>query len=150
MPGFLKGDISGIQSFIFRIASRGAARQLKGRSLYVQLLSRFCITHQKRYMEQEPEIIYEGGGNFYFSLPTPLSAAQLYEQSGHINQHLAPLGIYLVLSQIEVRDTQLNSAYGDCVQQLNAQSARDRQRKYQQLPELFQPLDLDQLEEPDW
>ena len=35
----LKGDISGIQRFLYQILSDGAARQLRGRSFYLQLLT---------------------------------------------------------------------------------------------------------------
>ena len=37
---FLKCDISGIQSFIFNVPSKGAAKALKKRSIYVEDISK--------------------------------------------------------------------------------------------------------------
>ncbi len=38
----IKGDVSGIQEFIFSTTSKGAARTLKDRSWYVQMLCEVC------------------------------------------------------------------------------------------------------------
>ena len=40
---FLKCDISGIQSFIFNVPSKGAAKALKKRSIYVEDISKNCL-----------------------------------------------------------------------------------------------------------
>lgn len=64
------GDLSGIQKFIYDIAARGAAKNLKGRSFYLQLL----IDNIVRYMLDKLElfdasIIYASGGGFYLLAP---------------------------------------------------------------------------------
>lgn len=63
-------DISGIQDFIYTIASKGAAKSLKGRSFYLQLLE-MAIS---RYMLDSFElpvtnIIYCGGGKGFVLAP---------------------------------------------------------------------------------
>lgn len=66
------GDLSGIQSFIYNIASRKAAVSLKGRSFYLQLLLDAII---QRILSHESinarscQIIYSSGGKFYLLLP---------------------------------------------------------------------------------
>ena len=56
-------DISGIQEFIYTIASKGASRSLKGRSFYIQLLemaiSQFLLD---RFGLPIVNVIYSGGG----------------------------------------------------------------------------------------
>ncbi len=64
MNYLLKGDISGIQEFIFNVQSKGAAKTLKARSYYVQILGYAAckLTLQKLDVEKE---FYEGGGSFF-------------------------------------------------------------------------------------
>ncbi|MFZ5917326.1 MAG: type III-A CRISPR-associated protein Cas10/Csm1 [Chloroflexota bacterium] len=60
------GDISGVQRFIYTLASSGAARTLRGRSFYVQLLTEVVAEFLIRKLGLPPtNVIYVGGGNFY-------------------------------------------------------------------------------------
>ncbi|MED1441502.1 type III-A CRISPR-associated protein Cas10/Csm1 [Aeribacillus composti] len=66
----IHGDVSGIQNFIFNIPSKGAAKSLKGRSVYISLLSDVIV----RYILDELELhstslLYNGGGNFFILAP---------------------------------------------------------------------------------
>jgi CRISPR-associated protein Csm1 len=40
----IKGDISGIQEFIFNVSSQKAAKTLKFRSSLIQTLAELCVT----------------------------------------------------------------------------------------------------------
>ncbi|MFW5892216.1 MAG: type III-A CRISPR-associated protein Cas10/Csm1 [Bacteroidota bacterium] len=66
------GDISGIQKFIYNIASRKAAVSLKGRSFYLQLLIdsiiQRIISHEK-INATLGHVVYSSGGKFYMLLP---------------------------------------------------------------------------------
>ncbi len=72
-PVILVGvDISGIQKFIYNIASSKAAKSLKGRSFYLQLL----IDSMVQRIISHPDIkanlghvVYSSGGKFYMILP---------------------------------------------------------------------------------
>lgn len=60
----LKGNISGIQDFIFNVQSKGAAKTLKARSYYVHILSNLAA----EFILQElpvSELFYNGGGTFF-------------------------------------------------------------------------------------
>lgn len=66
----VKADFSGIQGFIFSITSKDAAKSLKGRSVYINLLmniiSKYII---KKLGLTKNNILYNGGGNFYILIP---------------------------------------------------------------------------------
>lgn len=64
------GDINGIQKFIYNIASSKAAKSLKGRSFYIQLLTETII---QRILDDckvsLAHIVYSSGGKFFMILP---------------------------------------------------------------------------------
>ena len=66
----IKGDISGIQNFLYQIPSDGAARQLRGRSFYIQLLTE-VIAHSVLRTFDLPitNLILSSGGHFYILAP---------------------------------------------------------------------------------
>ena len=62
------GDVNGVQEFIYSLASRGAAKTLRGRSFYVQLLTEVVaeyILDRLRPPLPLTNLLYAGGGNFY-------------------------------------------------------------------------------------
>lgn len=62
----IAGDISGVQNFIYTLASSGAAKTLRGRSFYLQLLTEVIADFMLRQLDLPPtNLIYAGGGNFY-------------------------------------------------------------------------------------
>lgn len=68
----LGGDLSGIQKFIYNIASRKAAVSLKGRSFYLQLLIDSIIQKIISHSDIKATIahvVYSSGGKFYMLLP---------------------------------------------------------------------------------
>ncbi len=64
------GDISGIQTFIYNITNKAAAKSLKGRSFYVQLLAESIA---QEVLEASGctliNQVYAAGGKFYLLLP---------------------------------------------------------------------------------
>ncbi len=66
----VKADMSGIQSYIYDIAGKGAAKNLKGRSFYVQLLSDAVLRYLlKEFDLPQANIVYNSGGNFLLLVP---------------------------------------------------------------------------------
>jgi len=60
------GDVSGIQDFLYTITSKGAAKGLRGRSLYLQLLSEAAARFMLMQLDYPlANLIYSGGGHFY-------------------------------------------------------------------------------------
>lgn len=72
-PVMLVGvDLSGIQSFIYDIASSKAAKSLKGRSFYLQLLAEAMLIKFKKHDQiqaKSAHVLYASGGKFYLLLP---------------------------------------------------------------------------------
>jgi CRISPR-associated protein Csm1 len=71
------GDLSGVQDFIYTITARGAAKGLRGRSFYLQLLTEAVARFVLRTLQLPvTNLIYGGGGHFYLLAPRE-AAAQL-------------------------------------------------------------------------
>ncbi len=69
------GDLSGVQNFIYTLTSQGAARTLRGRSFYLQLLTEAVLRYVLRELGLPyTNVIYAGGGHFY--LLAPMGAAR--------------------------------------------------------------------------
>jgi CRISPR-associated protein Csm1 len=69
------GDISGVQDFIYTLTSKNAAKTLRGRSFYLQLLGEAVLRSVLRELGLPyTNVIYSGGGNFF--LLAPMSAKE--------------------------------------------------------------------------
>ncbi len=69
------GDLSGVQDFIYTITARGAAKGLRGRSFYLQLLTEAVARYVLRELGLPiTNLLYAGGGHLY--LLAPLSAKE--------------------------------------------------------------------------
>jgi CRISPR-associated protein Csm1 len=59
------GDVPGIQSMLYTITSKGAAKSLRGRSFYLQLLCDVLVQVILRELSlPTANVIYSAGGNF--------------------------------------------------------------------------------------
>ncbi len=72
---YVKGDVSGIQKFIFNIKSKHAAKELKGRSFFIKILIKVAIQHLldqfdlDDLQETNSSKISTSGGSFVLKLP---------------------------------------------------------------------------------
>jgi len=84
------GDFSGIQHFIFTLTSKNAAKGLRGRSLFIQLLCDVSAQFLLRKMKLMPtSLVYSSGGKFYCLIPnTQLHQDRLQEGVNVINDWL--------------------------------------------------------------
>jgi CRISPR-associated protein Csm1 len=65
------GDISGIQDFIYTLSAKKAAKTLRGRSFYLQLLTEAILRFVLRRLDLPfSNVIYAGGGHFFLLAPT--------------------------------------------------------------------------------
>jgi CRISPR-associated protein Csm1 len=82
------GDFSGIQKFIYKITSKGAAKGLRGRSFFIQLLcdavSEQIIRSLGLYATAR---IYSSGGKFYLLIPAHLKS-QVQNIADSVNKAL--------------------------------------------------------------
>lgn len=71
-------DFSGIQPYIYQIVSKYAAKNLKGRSFYLRLLSDTVVRYiLKKLNLFQANVIYNSGGGFYLLAP---NTKQIKEQ----------------------------------------------------------------------
>jgi len=92
------GDLSGIQSFIYTLASDGAARSLRARSFYVQLLTEAVARYVLRRLDLPVvNALYVGGGGFQILAPASaqqmLPTIQAEIQRRLLIAHRAALGV---------------------------------------------------------
>jgi CRISPR-associated protein Csm1 len=63
-------DISGIQDFIYTITSKGAHKQLRSRSFYLDMISEWIVDSLLAACQlTRANLMYSGGGHAYFILP---------------------------------------------------------------------------------
>ena len=103
----IKGDISGIQSFLYQILSDGAARRLRGRSFYLQLLTE-AIAHYVLNQLDLPitNLLLASGGQFYILAPytdTKDKFNEIRKQIAHKLLQLHQGDLYCILDYTDVK-----------------------------------------------
>jgi len=148
----VKGDLSGIQSYIFDIASRGAARSLKGRSLRVQVLTTLATRYLLESMElSAANLLFIGGGNFFLLIPKAkegqlksLIQEMASQEVGDWQDHLSmpipeKLHLYMGKAEIELHDFQdFGKKWQEADQDVNA--ARMEAYPTETYERLFAPI----------
>ena len=82
------GDISGVQNFIYTITARGAAKGLRGRSFYLEMLTEAVTRYLLRKLDLPiTNLLYAGGGHFYLLAP-PEIAEQLKALRADVSRKL--------------------------------------------------------------
>ncbi len=75
-------DLSGIQSFIYTIASQGAVRGLRARSFYLEILMEHIVDELlDRMGMSRANLVYSGGGRSLLLLPDTEQSRKLLEQN---------------------------------------------------------------------
>ena len=100
-PGayIIKGDVSGIQDFIFNIQSEGAARMLKARSFFIQIAVQLCIEKIKiAFAKNSPVVISDSGGSFFIKCNNEPDSSELYKLAGQVNQDLMKYDLYISIT----------------------------------------------------
>ena len=93
----VRGDISGIQDFIFNIVSSKAARQLKSRSFLIQLIGQTAIELIVKQLEiPRTCILLDGGGNFTLFVPAS-KELDLLECRKKLERAVNDTGLYVAL-----------------------------------------------------
>jgi CRISPR-associated protein Csm1 len=84
------GDLSGVQHFIYTIASTGALKGLKGRSFFLELFTEHVVDCLLKELElTRCNLIFSGGGHFYLLAPhTERARLTLERQRREANDYL--------------------------------------------------------------
>jgi len=127
------GDLSGVQEFIYSVPAAGATRQLRGRSLYLQLLTDACA-HAVLHATGMPlcNLLYAGGGRFYALLPA-VALASIARQRREIGARLLDAHggtLYLALGGVSFSPADYSA---ETWVALNEAIEQDKRRRFAEL-----------------
>ncbi|NLF79499.1 MAG: type III-A CRISPR-associated protein Cas10/Csm1, partial [Chloroflexi bacterium] len=139
----LEGDISGVQRFIYTITSKGAAKGLRGRSFYLQLLTEAIARFILREMDLPiTNLIYAGGGHFYLLAPPDeigrISAIQRTLDQLMLTHHDGALYVALGCAELRAADFQAD-AFSTKWREVSRDVASAKRRRFADDPAVFEP-----------
>lgn len=138
----VSGDISGIQDFIFDVPSKGAAKTLKARSFFVQMLADVCVEKMLHDLDLKPaNLLYNGGGQFYFLVPT-CKRSKFDECRKEIASKLVNEELFLSLASVDVKVSDFMDNFGTKWKEVNEQLSVEKLRKFkgQEWSDVFSPF----------
>ncbi|HAK00250.1 MAG TPA: type III-A CRISPR-associated protein Cas10/Csm1, partial [Bacteroidales bacterium] len=111
-------DLSGIQKFIYGIIARGAAKNLKGRSFYLQLLIDNIVDELVKVLGLfNANIVYKSGGGFYLLAPNTAKTREVISEFEKkiLNQlfQYHKTDLFLAIDYIEFGEAELFSKTSD-------------------------------------
>ncbi|MBT3208611.1 MAG: hypothetical protein HN704_13940 [Bacteroidetes bacterium] len=140
----LKGDLSGIQDFIFNVSSKKAAKSLKSRSFYVQIVGDLAL----KFIESDItdlddfscEVLYNGGGNFYLNIYTNKNDEEVVQEVNKWQRDICEELIYDEL-YIALSLKKDKGDFGETWANINKESNISKNRKFESEfnLKLFQP-----------
>jgi CRISPR-associated protein Csm1 len=129
------GDVPGIQGFVYTITSKGAAKGLRGRSFFIQLLGDAVVRRLLAELDlPESNVIYAAGGNFM--LLAPSGAAEGIQQiAGDINRALlgafeGDLALCLACEEIEAGEVGSEAFADRASRRLKSQIGQQKRRRF--------------------
>ncbi len=132
----LKGDISGLQNFLYRIESEGASRELRGRSFYLQLLTEAIAQWiLRRFDLPITNLLLATGGHFYLLLPHRKATEEIDALHSEIAEklwgaHREELSVLLAGVPVTAKNFEKFSSKWDSV---SAEVNRRKQTKWREL-----------------
>ncbi len=133
-------DIPGIQSYIFDVVNRKPAKILRGRSIFVQILTRNLATKLiKTFGLTETSLIMHAGGKFYIVAPSNNDFEKkfndvrneidnyLYE---HFRMELSFNSAYHSFDYIKLMDKNDPSTFGQIVEEASHKLIQDRYKLF--------------------
>lgn len=149
----LRGDVSGIQAFIFNIVSKKAAKQLKARSFLVQMLGECVVNHLISSLDLKPaNVVYNGGGSFYIIVPA-CKEGHLEKLSNDLAHDLLNHELYLALgwTKLQLADFESNASgrsFGNKWQEAFEACEKQKKQRYKNVGlKLFEPQVLNAQKE---
>lgn len=145
----IKGDISGIQNFIYKTRKEDALRTLKGRSFYLTILQDLCSKFIVRELNLTiSNVLYSGGGNFYI-----LASKSDMEKLDEVKKVLSNIilkahkgELYLSLAYIDFKIQEFNH-FSDVWKRVGEESGKAKTAKWSEIGikenfiDIFGPID---------
>ncbi|MFW6308926.1 MAG: type III-A CRISPR-associated protein Cas10/Csm1 [bacterium] len=131
----LSGDLSGIQDFIFNIPTRKASKSLKGRSIYLELITEIVVRYILNSLSlKKANLLYNGGGNFYILLPYYRSE-ELDKLRKSISQKILTAhqgDLYLALDYITISPAEFDN-FSEHWQKVGEKLEKKKNRRWSEL-----------------
>ena len=160
ISALIKGDISGIQNFLYHVLSDGAANQLRGRSFYLQLLTE-AIAHWVLKQLDLPitNLLLASGGHFYILGPYTAAKEKLDTLRQKISEklwelHSGDMSCLLAGIPIKARDFKAKS-FSKKWDEVSEKVQERKQQKWsemdtqQMFENLFEPYQNREFDDPD-
>ena len=128
-------DISGIQTFIYNITSRGALKNLRARSFFIELLT-YHTTERllKAFTLHTANILVNGGGSVYLLAGRPQNYKRIIsEVDSALNSWLLEeFGgkLHVCFAVEECLEQELNTSLGAVLERLAGQIFTSKQQKF--------------------
>ena len=136
--GLIAGDLSGIQKFIYTIASDGALKSLRARSFYLELVTEEIVQQLLEELSlPRTNVIYAGGGNLYLLVSNDTSKVKtaLYTIQERFNKWLKNTfqgKLFLAIDYLPVPTTALKTKqFADFWTQVTKNLAKQKLRKFE-------------------
>lgn len=145
---FIKGDVSGIQDFIFNITSKRAAKSLKTRSFRVQVLAKLAIQYiLKKFALPKANLLYDGGGNFYIFAPAS-KESEIDDLKKYFAKRLLDDDLHVHLGHVKIQTSDLNN-FGEKWKAVAQSMGKDKLQLFKPLKrkKIFKPLPIENLTE---
>jgi len=138
------GDVSGVQNFIYSITSKGAAKGLRGRSFYLELLSESIAKYILRELNLPvANLLYCGGGHFYVLAPSvveqELDGIQRKIAERLLEIHRGELYLVLDWYRLSANDFQ-KEKFGKAWEGIGVKIARKKKRKFAEILEQHEKI----------
>lgn len=143
----IKGDVSGIQEFIFNIQSEGAARMLKARSFFIQIAVLLCVEKIKRtFIHDKLDIISDSGGSFFIECNSEPNCSELDNLAGLVNQELIRYDLYISLTAKPLKE------WTETMELLKQAEETQKFQRFSNGSDAFRPtmVKKDENEAPTW
>lgn len=143
----VKGDVSGIQNFVFDTRMDGALKALKAKSFYIS----FLLDTVARYILKEEDmpicnLIYNGGGHFYLLMPKYfMDKLPQYQQKLDrilFEVHKGSINIFLEALKVNVYNFVYD--FGHCLDEVSVRLQREKAYRFKNIireknMEFFEP-----------
>jgi len=132
----ISGDISGIQNFLYTLTSKGAAKGLRGRSFYLQMLSESIAKYLLKEMKLPlANLLFCGGGHFYIIAPiseeSNLSTLKEHIEERLLERHRGDL--YLALGWTKLKPQDLRDKIPEKWKEAHDQAESEKMRRFSSL-----------------
>ncbi len=131
----VNGDLSGIQEFIYNIASKKALKSLRARSFYLEILIEHIIDEILEQLDlSRANVLFTGGGHFSLLLPKTKETADLIDKAKEsVNQWLHKnfsIGLYLNIACQEANSKDLKHNYSKTYGLVKEKISKEKLQRY--------------------